>query len=66
MINKLKKNINNRKILKISIVLVSYSSKKLVKFIKKIPKQTPILIIDNSKDFKLKRIFKKKKYFNIF
>ena len=41
--------------------MVSYnSSKKLVKFIKKIPKQTPILIIDNSKDFKLKRIFKKK------
>ena len=49
MINKLKK---------ISIVLISYnSSKKLIKFIKDIPKQTPILIIDNSKDFKLKKNF---------
>tara|TARA_B100000941_G_C28499568_1_gene553155 strand:- start:1597 stop:2472 length:876 start_codon:yes stop_codon:yes gene_type:complete len=55
------------KIKKISIVLVSYnSSKKLVKFIKKIPKQTPILIIDNSKDFKLKKIFKKNKNISIY
>ncbi len=55
------------KVKKISIVLVSYnSSKKLVKFIKKIPKQTPILIIDNSKDFKLKRIFKKNKNISIY
>ena len=58
MINKLKK---------ISIVLISYnSSKKLIKFIKDIPKQTPILIIDNSKDFKLKKIFKKNKNISIY
>ena len=52
------KNILNQ----ISIVLVSYnSSSRLRKFIKKIPKETNILIVDNSKDFLLKKIFKKKK-----
>ena len=54
------------KIQKISIVLISYnSSKKLVKFIKNIPNQTPILIIDNSKDFELRKIFKKNKNISI-
>ena len=37
------------KIKKITIVLVSYnSSKKIKKFIKKIPTITPIMIVDNS------------------
>ena len=55
------------KIQKISIVLISYnSSKKLVKFIKNIPNQTPILIIDNSKDFELRKIFKKNKNISIY
>ena len=36
------------KIKNISIVIVTYnSSKKLVKLIKKIPHQSPILIVDN-------------------
>ena len=51
-----------KKLKKITIVLVSYkSSKKLKKFIKNIPKETPIMIIDNSKDYELKRIFGKNK-----
>ena len=51
-----------KKLKKITIVLVSYkSSKKLKKFIKNIPKETPIMIIDNSKDYELKKIFEKKK-----
>ena len=57
----------NKKINEITVVLISYnSSKKLIKFIKKIPKQTPILIVDNSKDFKLRKIFKKKKNISIY
>ena len=57
------KNILNQ----ISLVLVSYnSSSKLRKFIKNIPKEINILIIDNSKDFLLKRIFKKNKNIKIF
>jgi len=52
---------------KISIVLVSYnSSLKIKKFIKKIPKETKIFIIDNSKDLNLKKIFKKKKNIKIY
>ncbi len=55
------------KIQNISIVLISYNStKKLIEFIKKIPRQTPILIIDNSKDFKLRKIFKKNKNISIY
>ena len=55
------------KLNKISIVLVSFnSSSKLIKFIKKIPKETPIIIIDNSNDFKLKKIFKKNKNVSIY
>ena len=51
----------NKKIENTSIIIVSYnSSKKIVKLVKKIPYQTPILIIDNSNDQKLKKIFKKK------
>ena len=51
----------NKKIENISIIIVSYnSSKKIVKLVKKIPNQTPILIIDNSNDQKLKKVFKKK------
>ena len=57
------KNILN----KITIVLISYnSSKKLKKFIKNIPKETKVFIIDNSKDFILKKIFKNKKNVEIF
>lgn len=57
------KNISN----KISIVLISYkSSIKLRKFIKHIPKEIKIYIIDNSKDYTLKKIFKHKKNVNIF
>ena len=57
-----------KKILKeISIVLISYnSSLKLKKFIKNIPKETKIYIIDNSKDYYLKKIFKDKKNIKIF
>ena len=52
---------------KVSIVLISYnSSLKLKKFIKKIPNETKIFVIDNSKDYSLKRIFKNKKNVKIF
>ena len=52
---------------KISIVLVSYnSSLKLKKFIQKIPNETKIYIIDNSKDYSLKKIFSSKKNVKIF
>ncbi len=55
------------KIKKISVVLVSYnSSRKLIKFIKNIPKKTPILIIDNSRDLKLRKIFKKNRNISIY
>ena len=51
----------------ISIILISYkSSTKLIKFLKKIPKDTPVLVIDNSKDYKLKKLFKKIKMFQFF
>ena len=51
-----------KKLKQITIVLISYnSSQKLIKFIKKIPKDSPVLIIDNSRDIILKKIFKKKK-----
>ena len=52
-----------RKILnKISIVLVCYNSSfKLKKFVQKIPNETKIFIIDNSKDYSLKKIFRSKK-----
>ncbi|MBD1172570.1 glycosyltransferase [Pelagibacterales bacterium SAG-MED05] len=52
---------------KISIVLISYNSSfKLKKFVKKIPNETKILIIDNSKDYSLKKIFKNKKNIKIY
>jgi len=45
------------KIKNVSIIIVTYnSSKKLVKLIKKIPYQSPILIVDNSNDQKLTKI----------
>ena len=52
-----------RKILdKISIVIVCYNSSfKLKEFIQKIPNETKILIIDNSKDYLLKKLFGSKK-----
>ena len=57
------KNILN----KISIVLISYnSSVKLKKFIKYIPNEIKVLIIDNSKDFSLKKIFKNKKNIDVY
>ena len=57
-----------RKILnKISIVLVCYKSAfKLKKFVRKIPNETKILIIDNSKDYSLKKIFRSKKNVKIY
>jgi len=52
---------------KITVVLISYnSSKKLKKFVKIIPNFTKILIIDNSNDHGLKKIFKYKKNVKIF
>ena len=57
------KNILN----KISIVLVCYNSSfKLKKFIKNIPFETKILLIDNSKDYSLKKYFGKKKNIKVF
>ena len=51
----------NESLKDITIVLVSYKSRtKLIKFIKKISSVTPILIIDNLKDYELKKVFKKK------
>ena len=57
-----------RKILnKISIVLVCYNSSfKLKKFVQKIPNETKIFIIDNSKDYILKKLFKSKKNVKIY
>ena len=56
-----------KKLKQISIVLVSYNSSiKLKRFIKKIPRYSPILIIDNSKDYQLKKIFKDYKNVKIF
>ena len=44
----------------ISIVIVSYNSSfKLKKFAQKIPNETKIFIIDNSKDYSLKKKFKR-------
>lgn len=52
---------------KISIVLVSYNSSfKIKKFIKNIPKETKIFIIDNSKDKTLKKLFGNKKNIKIY
>ena len=52
---------------KISLVLISYhSSIKLNKFIKFLPREVNILIIDNSKDLILKKIFKNKKNVKIY
>ncbi len=52
---------------KITIVLVSYnSSLKIKKFIKQIPKETKIFIVDNSRDFNLKKLFGNKKNIKIF
>ena len=40
----------------ITIVLITYKSRdKVINFIKNIPKLSPIIIIDNSNDFKLKK-----------
>ena len=52
---------------KISIVLVCYNSSfKLKKFLRNIPKETKVFLIDNSKDYSLKRLFGRKKNVNIF
>ena len=51
----------------VSIVIVSYNSaKKIVKLIKKIPDKVPILIVDNSNDQRLRRIFKKNKNISLY
>ena len=56
-----------KKLKQITIVLISYnSSQKLIKFIKKIPKDSPVLIIDNSRDIILKKIFRKKRNVKVF
>ena len=48
----------NNALNQISIILVCYNSSiKLKRFLKKIPKEIQVLIIDNSKDYKLKKIF---------
>ena len=47
---------NNLK--EITIVLIAYkSSIKIERFVKNIPSSVKILIIDNSKDYELKKIF---------
>ena len=52
---------------KISIVLVCYNSAfKLKKFLKNIPNETTIFLIDNSKDYSLKKLFGHKKNIKIF
>ncbi len=52
---------------RITIVLVAYkSAEKIKRFIKKIPKTAPIIIVDNSKDYSLKQVFKKNKNVKIF
>ena len=52
---------------KISIVLVCYNSSfKLKKFLKNIPKETKVYLIDNSKDYTLKKLFSLKKNIKIF
>ena len=44
-----------KKFNKVSLILVSYkSSKKIENFINQIPKQIPIIVIENSKDIKIK------------
>ena len=57
----------NNALNQISIILVCYNSSiKLKRFLKKIPKEIQVLIIDNSKDYKLKKIFKNKKNIKIY
>ena len=57
------KNILN----KISIILVCYNSSfKLKKFVQKIPNEANIYIIDNSKDYAVKKLFKNKKNVKIY
>lgn len=52
---------------KISIVLVCYNSSfKLKKFLKNIPNETKVYLIDNSKDYTLKKLFIYKKNIKIF
>ena len=47
---------------KISLILICYnSSSKLKKFLKNIPKQTKVFLIDNSKDYSLKKLFSNQK-----
>ena len=51
----------------ISIILVCYNSSiKLKRFLKEIPKEIQVFIIDNSKDYILKKIFKNKKNIKIY
>ena len=46
----------------ISMVVVCYNSSfKLKKFLQNIPIEIKVFIIDNSKDYNLKKLFKKKK-----
>ena len=45
---------------KLTIIIISYKSeKKINNFIKKIPKDIKVIIIENSNNLQLKKIFKK-------
>ena len=51
----------------ITIIFISYhSQKKLKKIIAKIPRNIKIIIVDNSKDFFLRKTFKNKKNIKIY
>ena len=57
----------NNNLKEITIVLIAYKSAiKIKRFVKNIPSSVKILIIDNSKDHNLKKIFKNKKNVKIY
>ena len=50
-----------------TIVVIGYKSRdKILKFISKIPKNIKTIIVDNSKDYKLKKIVNKKTNIKIY
>ena len=52
---------------KITIVLICYNSSfKLKKFLKNIPNETKVFLIDNSKDYLLKKVFNNRKNIKVF
>jgi N-acetylglucosaminyl-diphospho-decaprenol L-rhamnosyltransferase len=57
----------NNNLKEITVVLIAYKSAiKIKRFVKNIPSSVKILIIDNSKDHNLKKIFKNKKNVKIY